>query len=107
MADQTYQFACDNTAYVNIVVQSASCSRITIGEYYTSAVPSTTDLLVKQPATAANPAVVLQGTSITLTPTGGTAFTPEGAYFNQGQIVGAVKTVAGSVTIQQVEGTRV
>jgi hypothetical protein len=96
MADQTYQFACDNTAYVNIVVQSPSCARITIGEYYTSASPSTTDLLVKQPATATNPAPVLQGTTITLTPSGG--------YFQRGQVVGAVKTVAGSVTIMQLEG---
>lgn len=96
MADQTYQFPCDSTGYVNIVVQSPSCSRITIGEYYTSASPSTTDLLVKQPASAANPAPVLQGTTITLTPSGG--------YFQKDQVIGSVKTVAGSVTILQVEG---
>lgn len=96
MADQTYQFPCDNTAYVDIVVQSPSCSRITVGEYYTSSAPATTDLLVKQPSTAANPAPVLQGTTITLTPNGG--------YFQRGQVIGSVKTVAGSVTIQQIEG---
>lgn len=96
MADQTYQFPCDNTAYVDIVVQSPSCSRITVGEYYTSSAPSTTDLLVKQPSTATNPAPVLQGTTITLTPNGG--------YFQKGQVIGSIKTVAGSVTIQQIEG---
>ena len=104
MADPISTFAIDNAGpnpngSYNVVANSY-CRRITIQENYDSANPPSADLQQFIPATSSTPARVAKGTPAIFTPLSDLYFTPR-------QIVGAIKTSSGSITVQQVESEQV
>lgn len=94
MPDPITTFAIDNGGPYNVVARSY-CRRIEIRENYNSQNPPTADLQQFKPAGSSTPAAVSKGTSAIFTTL--TTFYP-------GQVVGAVNTLAGSITVAQIEG---
>lgn len=84
------------------VVANSNCSRITVQENYDSTNPPTADLLMYRPTGSSTPTKVILGTAAIFTP-----FTGQRDGFLKGQVVGAIKTVSGSITVQQVESTQI
>lgn len=97
LPNQTTTFGVDSTAYVDVVVSANFCMRVVIQENYDSVTPPTEDLIVQQPPGATG-VKVAKGTPFVFTPSW-----PDTKFF-KGQHIGSVKTSAGSITIQQLEG---
>ncbi|SRR5579885_84816 len=105
MANPITTYAVDSTAVVNIVANSW-CKRILVQENYDSTSAPTADLLVYNPANSATPAKVAKGTPAIFTPAPVGPNWQMGCFY-PGQIVGGIKTAAGSITVQQIEGEAV
>ena len=99
----TNTFSIDNTQRYQVIAQTY-CRRIVVQENYDSANPPTADLLMAIPA-GATQILVAKGTpAIFAAPklaNGG------GDLFDPGQIAGDIETVAGSITVQQVESATI
>jgi hypothetical protein len=110
VADATTTYAIDNNADYHVVVNTP-CNRVVIQENYNSANPPTADLLQKMPFGAASAANIAKGTAAVYTPStlasaqarrsGG------GAMFAPGDNIGSIRTVSGSITVQQVESMQI
>src|ERR1700688_2847542 len=105
MADATTTYAIDNAGpnadgSYNVAAQTY-CKRIVVQENYNSVTAPSADLLQKMPSTAANFVNITKGTPAIFTAVGlGNGFAP-------GQVVGSIKTVSGSITVQQIESQEV
>ncbi len=106
MADATILYSVDNSQDYNVVVQTQNCKRIFVQENYSSSVPPTQDLLQKMPASATNAISITKGTPAIYTPSSGGVGWSNNVFY-QGQIVGTIRTAAGSVTVQQIESTEI
>lgn len=108
MADPNSTFAIDNTQVYNVTANSV-CRRIVVQENYDSANVPTADLLQYRPATSSTPTRVAKGTPAIYTKGGtGAGSTPISAgWYTPGEVAGGIKTSAGSITVQQVEGAEI
>lgn len=105
MADATTLYAIDNSQDYNVVAQTC-CNRIVVQENYNSVTPPTVDLLQKMPSTAASAVNIVKGTAAIYTPLSRRA-SGSVPYFLPGEVVGTIRTVSGSATVQQIESSQV
>jgi hypothetical protein len=104
MADPITLYSVDNTKDYLVIAQSG-CSQITVKENASTLAPPTQDLLQKlaqvpgtNPVMSTNPATIIKGGAAVYTPSG-----TGGGRYQAGDIVGTIRTVSGSITVQQVE----
>jgi len=90
----TSQFTANSTGYTAVVTQSV-CKNVRIIENAGDAGFPTTDILIAKPTASATPVRILGGQSYT--------FNSPASFFVAGATVGYVKTVSGSITVDQDE----
>ena len=90
----TVTFAIDNTQVFSVTARTY-CKKISVRENYNAATPPTADLRKYVPSTSATPENIPQGTDA--------VFEDGGRHFYPGEVVGGINTLAGAITVIQVE----
>ncbi len=96
MADPISTYALDTTKVD--VKANTYCRRIAVKENYDSDSPPTANLVQYEPTGSSTPAKIVKGAPA--------VFTSQSTY-SPGEVVGGIKTSAGSITVQQIESWRI
>ncbi len=99
MADPITTYALDTTKID--VVANGYCNRIAVKEDYDSDSPPTANLVQYDPTGSSTPAKIAKGTPAIFTPK------TKGGEYSPGDVVGAIATSSGSITVQQIESSQV
>lgn len=99
MADYTTTYGVDASAEIDVTCHLDGIKRITVQENYDSATPPSADLLQRGRLSASGQIKISKGTPA--------IFTSPGEGYQYGQKAGTVKASSGSITVQQIETSRI